>query len=253
MQTKAFGYQTRERTSAVLNKMAESKEGSIITWVAAGVAKVMPSVTADLWPQVGEGVSEQSVVSEFLSCSSTRMAVEDSLSHWEECSLGEEPVAWLCIKLLGAGEGGLYKQAERSWTEVRQEGPRSSGGGGGLEPLPGERVGWWKATTDGHEEEASGVLCLCVCEAFTSNTLAVRCWLSSWVWGKRIMRREISHSVNTSICFTPRHRRQPIGFMCTRSKEIHPDGLDVRHAGWERHRSRKNMNPVHSEQRPLFL
>lgn len=73
-------------------------------------------------------------MSECPSCSSTRMAVEDSLSDWEECSLREEsdrrePAAWLCIKLLGARKGCLHKQAERSWIKGGQEGPRSSVGG----------------------------------------------------------------------------------------------------------------------------
>lgn len=57
--------------------MVEAKEGRLITWVAAGVAKVTPSVTAALWPPVGKGVSKQSGVSELPSCSSARMAVED--------------------------------------------------------------------------------------------------------------------------------------------------------------------------------
>ena len=53
---------------------------------------------------MGEGVSEQSVVLELASCSSNRMAVDDSLSDWEEGVLREEsdprePVAWRCIRL----------------------------------------------------------------------------------------------------------------------------------------------------------
>lgn len=125
--------------------------------------------------------------SECPSCSSTRMAVEDSLTDWEKCSLREEydprePVAWLCIRLLGARKEHLHKQADRPWSKGRQEGPRSSGQVAvGLEPLPlpGEKVGWLKVLTDGHEEEASAVPCLCVCEAFTCSTLAGKCWCSS--------------------------------------------------------------------------
>lgn len=57
--------------------MVEAKEGRLITWVAAGVAKVTPSVTAALGPPVGKGVSKQSGVLESPSCSSARMALED--------------------------------------------------------------------------------------------------------------------------------------------------------------------------------
>lgn len=172
------------------HNMVEAKEGRVITGVAAGVAKVMPSVTADLWPQVGEGVSEQPVVSKCPSCSSTRMAVEDSLSDWEECSLREEynlrePVAWLCIRLLGARKGCLHKQADRPqiirwWQWARATAPWKSG----LVKVP----------TDRREEEASAVPCLGVCEAFTCSILTSKCWCSSWGWGKRIMRGDVNHS-----------------------------------------------------------
>lgn len=83
---------------------------------------------------MGEGVSEQSVVSECPSCSLTGMAVEDLLSDWEECSLREEYglrelVAWLCIRLLGLGDrkGCLYKQDDR---------PGQKAGG--------EVIRWWQ-------------------------------------------------------------------------------------------------------------
>lgn len=76
---------------------------------------------------MGEGVSEQSVVSECPSCSLTGMAVEDLLSDWEECSLREESglrelVAWLCIRLLGYRKGCLYKQDDRPRAEGRRGG-----------------------------------------------------------------------------------------------------------------------------------
>lgn len=76
--------------------------------------------------------------------------------------------------MLGARKGCLHKQGERAWVEGRQDGSRSSGGGG-LELLPGAKGGLEKAITGRQDEEASGVLSLCVCEAFTSNTLAVKC------------------------------------------------------------------------------
>lgn len=110
------------------------------------------------------------------------MAVEDSLSEREECSAREEsvvrePVSWLWTRLSGAGSRCLYKQWERLWGLCRCEGPKPSGGGrlrdAELVPLPGEKVARFKGTTEGgHGGEASGVVCLCVCEAFTSNTLA---------------------------------------------------------------------------------
>lgn len=44
--------------------MEQEKKGRIITLeVAAVLVKVVPSDTADIWLKVGEGVSEQSVVS----------------------------------------------------------------------------------------------------------------------------------------------------------------------------------------------
>lgn len=167
------------------------KEGRIITWVAAGVAKVMPSVTAALWPRVGKGVSKQSVVSELPSCSSVRMAVEDSLSDWEECSLREESVpgervAWLCIRMFiqTSWEAPGWRQAGRlQTTRWRWAGATAL-----------LKLGWWKAVTDRHEVEAPGVLSLCVCEVFASNTLAVNCWFLSWVWGKIVGRRRVNHS-----------------------------------------------------------
>lgn len=171
--------------------MVAAKEGRIITWVAAGVARVMPSATAALWPRVGKGVSKQSVVSELPSCSSARMAVDDSLSDWEECSIREESVpgervARLCIRMfiqtnweaLGWRQAGRLQTIRWRWA--------------GATALL--KLGWWKAVRDGHEGAAPGVLSLCVCEAFTSNTLAVSCWFLSWVWGKRIRRGRVNHS-----------------------------------------------------------
>jgi hypothetical protein len=80
----------------------------------------------------------------------------------QEESVLREPVAWLWISLSGAKRGCLYKNCERFWGLCRQ-GPRSSGGAVGLEPLPGEKVGLLKGITgEGYEEEASGVVCLCL-------------------------------------------------------------------------------------------
>lgn len=112
------------------------------------------------------------------------MVMEDSLSDWGECSLTEEsdqrePVAWLCVRLLGARKGCSYTLADRPSVEGRREGTRSSGGGGGKEPLPGKKVCRRKALTDRHEEKALAVPCLWVCEVFTSSTLAGKCWCSS--------------------------------------------------------------------------
>ena len=131
---------------------------------------------------MGEGVSERPVVSESPICSSSSMAVEDSLSEREECSAREEsvvrePVSWLWMRLSGAGSRCLYKQWERLRGLCRREDPTPSGGGrlsdAELVPPPGEKVARFKGTTEGgHGGEASGVVCLCVCEAFTSNTLA---------------------------------------------------------------------------------
>lgn len=176
--------------------MAEAKEWNIITWVAAGVVKMVPSVTADLWPQVGEGVSEQSVVSELPICSSARMAVEDSLSEWEESVL-REPVSWLWIRRSGAGVGYLYKQCAKLWGLYRHRGPRSPSVDAGLQALLSEKVVWLinGITGEGHGDEASDVVCLCVCEAFTSNTLAVKCWFPRWGWGK-IIRKDINYASN---------------------------------------------------------
>lgn len=50
----------------------------------------------------------------------------------------------------------------------------------GPELQAGEKVVELKGTTErGHEEEASGGVCLYVCEAFTSSTLAVKFWFPS--------------------------------------------------------------------------
>lgn len=184
------------------------------------MVKLVPSVTADLWPQVGEGVSEQSVASELPICSSARMAVEDSLSEGEESVLGA-PRSWLWIRLSRAGLGYLYKQCGKLWGLDRREGPRSSGADAGPEPLPAEKVVWLNGITgEGHEEEASGVVCLYVCEAFTSNTLAVNCWFPCWDWGK-IVRKNINYPGNKKHLFAIWQTRQSVGFICKHFKEIH--------------------------------
>lgn len=163
----------------------EAKEGWIITCVAAGVVKVVPSVTVDLQPQVGEGVSEPSVVSGLPMSSSASMAVEDSLSEREE-SVMTEPASWLWIRLSGSRTGSSSTQCERLWGLCRSGGSQAAGSsmlrGAWLEPLPDEIVVSLKGTMEeGHEAEA----CLDVSEAFTSNTLAVKVWFPSWVWGKK--------------------------------------------------------------------
>ena len=65
----------------------------------------------------------------------------------------------------------------------RCDGPMLAGGGrlrdAGLEPWFGESVLVKRYHRQGYEEEACGVMCLCVCEAFTSNTLAVKFWFPS--------------------------------------------------------------------------
>lgn len=159
------------------------KEGKIITCMAAGAIKVVPSVTADLWPKVGGGVSERSVVSESAICSSSGRVREDSLEEreecwpWDESGGGESEV----VVLPGAKRGDLQRQCEGLGCLCRCEGRQSAGGG--REHRKGLRL---KGTTEGGrgEEEASGVVCLCVCEAFTSSTLADKFWFPSWVWGE---------------------------------------------------------------------
>lgn len=79
---------------------------------------------------------------------------------------------------------GLYKQCERVRGLCWCEGLKSAGGDrvsdAGLGPPSGQNVFWLKSTRGGgHEEKAAGVVCLCVREAFTSITLAVKLWCPS--------------------------------------------------------------------------
>lgn len=71
-----MGWQTRNQSFWALEICFKSDgvEGRIITCTAAGTAKVVLSATEDLRPEVGEGVSDLSVVSGAPICNLSGMA-----------------------------------------------------------------------------------------------------------------------------------------------------------------------------------
>lgn len=121
------------------------------------------------------------------------MAVEDSLTGREEYSLMAESViteavSVLWIVLSGARKGYAYEKRERARVLYKRDGQKSSRVGKindvtGWVPLSGVREGLLIDTNEGGGEggsgEASAEVCLCVCEAFTSITLAVTFWFPS--------------------------------------------------------------------------